>query len=246
MARRRFLVESIRDGVSELRGEDALHLSRVLRAEVGQQYEITDGRAVCLAEIEGIEKDRVLFRVLEELPAPPETARISVYAAFIKFDRFEWLIEKATELGVAAIVPFAAARSEKGLLEAARKRVVRWRKIAHESAQQSRRLCPPEIGDPVGWNIAVAATASFRYFLDEQANVSPLWTSIPAPAERRRADSLAVLTGPEGGWTDAERSAALAAGWQPASLGPNILRAETAVLAGVAVLTHAWWASQLE
>ena len=148
MARRRFLVEHIRDNTAELRGEDARHLARVLRAEPGQQYEIADGAGVYLAEIAAVEKDRVVFRVIEALDTPPPPVRLTLCAALIKFDRFEWLVEKATELGVAAIVPVNAARSEKGLVEAARKRAERWRRIAHESSQQARRLSPPEIGEP--------------------------------------------------------------------------------------------------
>ena len=145
MARRRFLVEHIRDNTAELRGDDARHLARVLRAEPGQQYEISDGAGVYLAEIAAVEKDRVIFRVVETLDTPPELVRLTLCAAIVKFDRFEWLVEKATELGVAAIAPVDAARSERGLVEAARKRAERWRRIAHESSQQARRLSPAEI-----------------------------------------------------------------------------------------------------
>jgi 16S rRNA (uracil1498-N3)-methyltransferase len=246
MARRRFLVEQICDNAAELRGEDARHLARVLRAEPGQQYEISDGDAVYLAEIAGVGKDRVFFRVIEALDTPPPPVQIAVFAALIKFDRFEWLVEKATELGVVAIVPVNAARSEKGLLEAARKRAERWRRIARESSQQARRLGPPEIGEPQPLAAAIGPPEGFRYFLEEKPGAPPLLVVIPPPAERRGSDSVALLTGPEGGWTDAERAAAMAAGWAPVSLGPLILRAETAAITAVGILMHAWWASQLE
>jgi 16S rRNA (uracil1498-N3)-methyltransferase len=246
MARRRFLVHHVRDNAAELHGEDARHLTRVLRAEAGQQYEISDGTRVYLAEIDAAEKDRVVFRVLEALDTPPAPVRLTLFAALIKFDRFEWLVEKATELGVAAIVPVNAARGERGLGEAARKRAERWRRIAHESSQQARRLSPPEIGEPQLLATALAQGAGLRYFLDEKPGAQPLLNVIPPPGGRSSPDSLALLTGPEGGWTDTERSAATAAGWAPVSLGPLILRAETAAIAGVAILTHAWWASQLE
>jgi 16S rRNA (uracil1498-N3)-methyltransferase len=257
MARRRFLVEQIRDNTAELRGEDARHLARVLRAAPGQQYEISDGASLYLAEIAAVEKDRVVFRALEALDTPPDPVRLTLLAALIKFDRFEWLVEKATELCVAAIVPVHAARSEKGLLEAARKRAERWRRIAYESSQQARRLRPPEIAEPQSMAQAVTATffaassaaSGLRYFLDEKSGAPPLLSTIP-PAAQRRADhaiaGIALLTGPEGGWTDGERAAAAAAGWAPASLGPLILRAETAAIAAAAMLLHAWWASQLE
>ncbi|MGA2592778.1 MAG: RsmE family RNA methyltransferase [Bryobacteraceae bacterium] len=246
MARRRFLVDHIRDNTAELRGEDARHLARVLRAELGQQYEISDGASVYLAEISAIERDRIVFHALTALDSPPTPVRITLLAALIKFDHFEWLIEKATELGVAAIMPVNAARSDKGLLEAARKRAERWRRIVHESSQQARRLSPPEIAAPQPLAASIALPFARRYFLDEKPGAPPLLSAIPLPAERRVSDSVALLTGPEGGWTEPERTSALAAGWAPASLGPFILRAETAAVTAAGTLIHAWWASQLE
>jgi 16S rRNA (uracil1498-N3)-methyltransferase len=246
MARRRFLVEQIREGAAELRGADARHLARVLRAAPGQRYEISDGASVYLAEVSEVAGDRVAFRVLEPVDAPPAPVQLTLLAALIKFDRFEWFVEKATELGVAAIVPVNAARCEKGLLAAAHKRVERWRRIAHESSQQARRLRPPEIAAPQPLAAAIAEPYGSRYFLDEKPGAPPLLSALPPPTQRRRSDSAALLAGPEGGWTDPERAAAVAAGWAPVSLGPLILRAETAALAAAAALTHAWWASQLE
>jgi 16S rRNA (uracil1498-N3)-methyltransferase len=245
MARRRFLVPEIREGAAELRGGDARHLTSVLRAEPGQRYEISDGSSVYLAEIAAIEKDRVVFRLIEPLDVPAVPVRLVLCAALIKFDRFEWLVEKASELGVAAIHPVHAARSEKGLLEAARKRMERWRRIAHESSQQARRVCPPEIAAPQPLAAVIAALSGHRYFLDEEPGAPPLLASIPPPEQRRSQDTVTLLTGPEGGWTPAERSAAAAA-WTPVSLGPSILRAETAAIAAAGILIHAWWASQLE
>ena len=135
-------------------------------------------------------------------------------------------------------------------MEAARKRVERWRRIAHETSQQARRLSPPEICEPRPLASSIAeATAPHAgpcYFLDEQPGAPPLASVLPPAAARRGSDSVALLTGPEGGWTDAERATAAAAGWVPVSLGPLILRAETAAVAAAAILTHAWWASRLE
>src|SRR3974377_1457584 len=145
MARRRFFVDAICGGAAELRGDDARHLTRVLRAEPGQVYEITDSRCAYLAEIAEARGDRVLFRVLEPVASPEPPVSITLLAALIKFDRFEWLIEKATELGVERILPVETARSERGLLAAASNRVGRWERIAKESSQQARRLRAPEI-----------------------------------------------------------------------------------------------------
>src|SRR5579862_7412808 len=200
MARRRFLVDQIRDNTAELHGGDARHLARVLRGAPGQQYEITDGQGIYLAEISTVEKDGVTFRVVEAVESPQVSAvRVTLLAALIKFDRFEWLVEKATELGVSAIVPVHAARSEKGLLEAAGKRVERWRRIAHESSQQARRVQPPEIGAPRELGAALAAFSGDRYFLDEKPGAPPLLAILPQPAKRRASDSIALVTGPEGG-----------------------------------------------
>jgi len=240
LARRRFFVDAVRSGAAELRGDDARHLTRVLRVEPGQQYEISDTRSAYLAEIVEARGERVLFRVLEPIASPEPSASITLAAALFKFDRFEWIIEKATELGAARILPVAAARSEKGLFEASHKRAARWARIAHEAGQQSRRLRPPEILATRRFDAALSLASEFRYFLDE-ASVPPLLDTLPD--SRPHGAPIALLVGPEGGWTDAERQAAAAALWTPASLGPQILRAETAALAGLAILSSAWLAT---
>src|SRR5215469_4701717 len=128
--RRRFFVDEIHSGKAEILGEDARHLTRVLRVEVGQQYEISDNKNVYLAEIEMARKEHVVFRATEKLAAPHPTVQVTLCASLIKFDHFEWMVEKATELGVTTFVPMVATRSEKGLDKAARGRVDRWRRIA--------------------------------------------------------------------------------------------------------------------
>ena len=236
--RRRFFVDEVRNGKAQIEGDEARHLTRVLRVEAGQRYEISDNRNVYLAEIETARKENVVFRTLEKLPTSPASARFELYAALIKFDRFEWIVEKATELGVTEIVPIEATRSERGLEKAAAKRVERWRRIALEASQQSRRAHLPEISEPVPMAQAVARTATHRYALDETPEVRPLFQALPAV--RTAQDTVAILTGPEGGWTDEERAVFTAAGWAPVSMGPLILRAETAVIAALAVISQAW------
>jgi 16S rRNA (uracil1498-N3)-methyltransferase len=235
MARRRFFVDRIEDGRASLHGQDAHHLARVLRAEPGQLYEITDGVALCLAEIEVAESRRVVFRVVEPLDAGAPLPPIVIVAALIKFDRFEWMIEKVTELGVKAVVPVESARSDAGLLKAAVKRVERWRKIARESSQQSRRVRVPEIHDAVRLSEALRAPFGLKIRLEENPGVPPLMEC--AKSWHRETD-LGIAIGPEGGWTDAERTAMEALGWLPASLGSTVLRAETAAIAAAAVLNQ--------
>lgn len=239
--RRRFFVDEVRHGKAQIQGEEARHLTRVLRIEAGQRYEITDNRSVYLAEIETARKENVVFRTLEKLPAGPASARFELYAALIKFDRFEWIVEKATELGVTEIVPVEAIRSERGLEKAAAKRLERWRRIALEASQQSRRTHLPEISGPISLQDAIARTGSYRYVLDENPGAMPLFQALPA--ERTVQDTVAVLTGPEGGWTEEERACCAAAGWTPVSMGPLILRAETAVIAALALVSQAWLVS---
>ncbi len=228
MARRRFLVEAVEEGSAELRGEDAHHLSRVLRAEAGQQYEISDGRQVYLAEIRDTEKNAVRFRILETLESPAPLKPLTLYMALIKFDRLEWAIEKATELGVTRIVPVECARSEAGLSAASVKRSERWRKIARESAQQSRRVSAPEVAAVQKVQGLRAAGLSCR--MEEQGDC-PFLTEVL----RTGTGEVSLLVGPEGGWTDGERSALDQAGWLRAWLGPLVLRAETAAVAALAI-----------
>src|SRR5580704_12364623 len=125
--RRRFFVEEFEGGSAALRGEAAHHLGRVLRAEPGQLYELSDGRRLWLARTENVSRDEVRFSLVEELAAAVPTVQIDLLLAIVKFDRFEWALEKATELGADEIVPLAAERSEKGLIAAAGKRAERWK-----------------------------------------------------------------------------------------------------------------------
>jgi 16S rRNA (uracil1498-N3)-methyltransferase len=253
--RRRFFVEEVRNGQAEISGDDARHLTRVLRVEPGERYEISDNRSVFLAEIETARKERVVFRTLEKLAPPAPEARMVLCAALIKFDRFEWMIEKATELGVARIVPVEAARSEHGLERAAHKRVERWRRIAIEASQQSRRAHLPEIGAPIGFREALAIPATrldisprtLHYVFDEDPAAPPLATALPG--QRATSDEITMLIGPEGGWTDEERAAFVRDGqdqrWTAVSLGPTILRAETAAIAALTFVSLSWRPSSL-
>src|SRR6202034_4904546 len=148
VARRRFFVPEIRRGSAELTGRDAEHLIRVLRAEPGQVYEISDNHELYLAEIKAARKSLVSFRVLERLDTPVPDVQVSLLAALIKFEHFEWLVEKRSELGVASIQPIVSARTEHGLAEAALKRLGRWERVALEASQQSRRVHLPRIQPP--------------------------------------------------------------------------------------------------
>lgn len=219
-------------------GDEAEHLVRVLRAEAGQVYELSDNRQVYLAEIETARKSLVTFRVLEELPAPAPGVEIVLQPALFKFDRFEWLVEKATELGVAVIQPWEAVRTERGLAQAAGKRVTRWNKIGNEASQQARRAHLPRIEPVIRLAAALQTEAQVRLLLDEDPAAQPVVKVLPEV--RSAADRVALLSGPEGGWTSPEREQAIAAGWVPCSLVRSVLRSETAAVAAVAIIQAAW------
>jgi len=219
-----------------LAGEAAHHLGRVLRAEPGQVYELSDGTSVWLGRIEVATRDKIEFTLLESVPTRASAIDKTLLLAVVKFEAFEWALEKATELGVNRIVPLAAARSEKGLLVAAPKRAQRWKKIVFEASQQSRRVRVPVVA-PVLQPVAAfaASDAQARLLLSERALARPLKSVL----NRRQAETVTLAIGPEGGWTDEEAAAAGKFGFEEASLGNLILRTETAVAACLASLNYA-------
>ncbi|MCZ2156050.1 MAG: 16S rRNA (uracil(1498)-N(3))-methyltransferase [Bryobacterales bacterium] len=239
MARKRFFVDAIRQGLVTLGGDEARHLRQVLRAEPRQRYELCDGTRVVLAEIISFRKGDVTFQVLEEIPQVAPLLDLTLYAALIKLDRYEWIVEKATELGVARIVPLVTERTDFGLEKAVPGKLERWRRIALEASKQSHRMAPPRIEEAMGLGAALGEVDGLRLILDEN-ETKPMLDALPGATERNQGDRVALVTGPEGGWTDAERTQAREAGFLSVSLGPVLLRAETAAVAGIAVLLAVW------
>ncbi|MGD0962911.1 MAG: RsmE family RNA methyltransferase [Candidatus Acidiferrales bacterium] len=240
--RRRFFLEKFDGTSATLHGDTAEHLGRVLRAEPGQLYELSDGQRVWLGRIERVAlskrgDSRIQFALVEPVVVREACLQTQLLIALVKFDRFEWCLEKATELGAASIVPLAAARTDKPLLSAAEKRRARWERILLESAQQSRRLRAPVLGAVATPQEAFAeCDAACRILLSERSDALPMREALVSVAGMRTA---ALAIGPEGGWTDDEIRAARAAGFQEASLGENILRTETAVLSALSILGFA-------
>jgi 16S rRNA (uracil1498-N3)-methyltransferase len=234
--RRRFFVEQFVGQSAVIEGETAHHLGRVLRAQQGQLYELSDGERVWLARIASVARDRVQFAFVEDLPAHPPAVDVTLLLSVVKFDAFEWAIEKATELGVSTIVPLAAARSEKALLAAAGKRAERWKKLLVEASQQSRRVRVPVLAPLARAEQAfVGQLGGAKVMLSERPEASPLRDVLP----REKTTQAVLAIGPEGGWTEEEFSAAAASRFREASLGKLILRTETAVLAALASLNYA-------
>lgn len=268
--RRRFFVDRFEGESATLRDEPAEHLGRVLRAEPGQLYELSDGQRVWLARVERVVVSkrgpgRIDFALVEPIEASEPSLRIELLISIVKFDRLEWCLEKATELGVDEIMPLAAARSDKALIAAAAKRHERWNRILIESAQQSRRLRPPVLRAALSPDKAFAQSpASLKLLLSERReakslrktldqdspsvaqallpalrNEGPVRSSSATGAEAQAPSTISLAVGPEGGWTDDEITSSAANGFLEASLGENILRTETAVIASLAVVQFA-------
>lgn len=237
MTRRRWIADTWDEATASLIGEQASHLIRVLRAQPGMEFDIVAGDRVWHAVIAGISGDAVRFNLVAEIesdPALPITLLLSIF----KFDRMEWTIEKATELGVNRIIPMVARRSEKHLAQAAQNRNERWRKIAREAAKQSRRSDIPVIEDPIPLKTAARREGeAVKLLLAEQERTTTLRAALEEALQT--ADDgfpeIRLATGPEGGWTAEEEALFDDEGWKAVSLGPRILRAETAAITALAV-----------
>jgi len=229
MTRRRWIADEVSGSRAALIGTQAQHLARVLRARVGQEFDIVAEGHVRRGRIVSVAPEKVEFELGEALPAAilPE---ITLLLAVFKFDRMEWAIEKATELGVSRLVPLIAKRTDAHLASAAAKRVERWRRIAREASQQSRRVVPPEIAAPAQLREALDAAADRRVVLSEAEDQVSLKQAVAG-----WKGTLGLAIGPEGGWTGEEERNFREHGWIAASLGPTILRAETAAIAAVSV-----------
>jgi 16S rRNA (uracil1498-N3)-methyltransferase len=262
MTRRRWIADIATPTTASLTGDQAIHLARVLRAQPGQIYDIVANGFLHRAEITTVnaglngEDARVDFTLHEELQSDAALP-LHLLLAIFKFDHMEWAIEKATELGIARITPILARRTEKHLSQAAAKRADRWRRIALESAKQSRRTDIPEIADPTPLKQALEQEKSpTRILLSETEQTLTLTAALensiaghktgcpmsgPSDVGSPITQTIthAIAIGPEGGWTPEEMSLFLQHNWQPVTLGPRILRAETAAIAAIAIAsTH--------
>ena len=237
MTRRRWIADEVDfgRGSAALTGEHAEHLIRVLRAQVGQEFDVVVGNdppQVHRSRVAKIEDARVVFELGEQVASPPASRGITLLLSIFKFDRMEWAIEKAVELGVREIVPVIATRTQKHLATAATKRVERWRRIAQQAAEQSRREGIPDVSPPVTLECATETEKPGIVLAESKAELSLRECLEAVPPQQ----ALVLAIGPEGGWTSEELKHFAASGWQKASLGPNILRAETAAIAALSIV----------
>jgi 16S rRNA (uracil1498-N3)-methyltransferase len=237
MTRRRWIADEVAGDTAALVGDHAAHLARVLRAEVGQEFDIATGDGVRRGTITTIAYDRIEFALGDvATPSPGVAPKITLALAIFKFDRMEWALEKCTEIGVDRIIPVIARRSDAHLVVAAGKRHERWVRIVRQAAEQSRRAGPPEVADAVRLKDigSVVSSESARVVLAETEEDARLGNVL-----RLRPGDVALAVGPEGGWADAELAWFLDEGWVAASLGKTILRAETAALVASALVMDA-------
>jgi 16S rRNA (uracil1498-N3)-methyltransferase len=245
MTRRRWIADEVLGDTEALVGEHAAHLVRVLRAEVGQEFDIATGDEVRSGKITAISQDRVEFALGAEraggVPSKSAIPQITLVLSVFKFDRMEWAIEKCTEIGVVRIVPLIARRTDVHLATAAVKRLERWQRIARQASEQSRRSVMAEIAGPVrlkelGNDGVLPAGATTRVVLAESLVGSDEIVGLREILQGRLTEGEVVLSvGPEGGWADEELAMFRGSGWLAASLGETILRAETAAIVACAL-----------
>lgn len=238
MTRRRWIADEVSGDSAVLVGDHADHLVRVLRARIGQEFDISTPGSVRRGRITSLSPARVEFELSEEVSSSA-AAEITLVLSIFKFDRMEWAIEKCTELGVARILPLIARRTDARLAAAATKRVERWRRIANQASEQSRRSAPSEIALPAKVSEITALDAPLRVVLAESEDRRTLNHVLRQSRNREQGSETALAIGPEGGWTPEELQSFQSAGWISASLGTTILRAETAAIAATAIVASA-------
>jgi len=255
MTRRRFYAppgafNSSLDGVT-LPPDEARYLRDVLRLNVGNEVYVFNGEGKEFhCQVEESRRDSARLKVIGEVdPARPESPlQLTLAVALLKGEKFDLVVQKATELGVTRVVPVATRLADIRLRDAsdATKRVARWQRIALEAAKQSGRAVMPEISSPVTFasllqeNVeksqrAIAESELYRLMFSERDGQSLTEAKAALPANPSR---LTALVGSEGGWTNEELAAARQAGWTIVTLGGRTLRAETAAITVTTLLQH--------
>ena len=232
----RFFAEALHDGLARLNAEEAAHAARVLRLKAGDEAELLMERRRYAAVFTELKADGAELRLLRELPSTEPKLRVTLYQGLPKADKLEWIIQKAVELGVHCVVPVAMSRSVVKLSPAdGAKKQPRWQKIAQEAAKQSGRCVLPVIREPIPFSAMAKELSGFDAAAvpyEEALGHSLRSFQTGHPAARQ----VAVVIGPEGGIAAEEMEALRAAGGEAVTLGPRILRTETAGLCALSAL----------
>ena len=224
------------DGRAFLSEEDSRHALRVLRLEEGDEIELVCRPSRYLAEITGIEDDVIAVSVREELRCTEAKTRVTLYQGLPKADKMELIVQKATELGAASVVPVAMSRCVVQLDgKDGRKKQERWQKIAREACKQSGRCEMMQVTEPISFKNLLAKLAA------HQAAIVP-WEDARGYSlarfhqEHPEITDLAIVIGPEGGMSEDEVARMKEAACLSVTLGPRILRTETAGLCAMSAL----------
>lgn len=241
--RRFFVDEGVAGSDVEITGPLAHRLTKVLRLKAGERLALFDGSGTdVVVEIADVDKEAVRAHVVERRAGPPESpTRVHLYQSITKGERFEWLIEKATEVGVASVSPLLTARAVVKT-EGGGNRADRWRRIAIEAAEQCGRSVVPEIGAPISFGEALKSAEGVVLLPYESAD--HLAPSISAALQARidelfAQSAVSIVIGPEGGFEDSEVEAAREAGATVVTLGQRVLRSETAGIVAATLVMQA-------
>lgn len=241
MARRRFFAPdtAFHRGEVTLAVDEAKYLREVLRLRAGDEVYVFNGTGKEFhCEIEESRRDSARLRIIKEVgPARPESPlHLTLAVALLKGEKFDLVVQKATELGVTRIIPVATKFADIKLRDEsdATKRVTRWQRIALEAAKQCGRAVVPEITTASNFKTFINSETAAERLMFSERDGHPLSTGDARPAE------ICALIGSEGGWSDEEITAARAAHWSIVTLGGRTLRAETAAITVAALLQHSW------
>jgi len=227
-----------------LEGEEHRHLSRVLRIKPGKRVWLIDEKGErYLAEVREVGENQTKLDILETADKPEAKIHLTLAQALIKSKKMDFLVQKATELGMTGFIPVVASRSVARIQEREAKKVERWQKIAAGAAKQSRRAFVPSVHPPQTYRSFIRGRHELRRLILCETSgryLREILAEVPKSPKDGGIPSVIIAVGPEGGWTEEEVHFALENGFEPVSLGKEVLRSETAALAALAMISHFW------
>ena len=230
----RFFSTDIHDNHIRITGADAHHIGKALRMRVGEELTVCDQNGTdYIGVIESISPQEVILKIISSAPTVAEPSiSITLYQGLPKSDKMDWIVQKSVELGVSRIVPVMTSRSiSRTDSDKGDKKRDRWQKIAAEAAGQSGRGRIPEVSSPFTWKQMMQEIPHDNALIFYEGGGKPL-TSLIAPD----MTELAIIVGPEGGFSPEEVAALQEIGVVSATLGKRILRCETAPVAALAAI----------